>query len=85
MVTINPDTGNLIQVNLRKKVKQMKITEEQNKLLLKHDIDYKTLSDIEELLDILDDKILEHLVNQEYLNDEGIKLQNMYDEIYNNN
>lgn len=85
MVTINPDTGNLIQVNLRKKVKQMKITEEQNKLLLKHDIDYKTLSYIEELLDILDDKILEHLVNQEYLNDEGIKLQNMYDEIYNNN
>lgn len=63
----------------------MKITEEQNKLLLKHDIDYKTLSYIEELLDILDDKILEHLVNQEYLNDEGIKLQNMYDEIYNNN
>lgn len=53
--------------------------------MLKHDIDYKTLSDIEELLDILDDKILEHLVNQEYLNDEGIKLQNMYDEIYNNN
>ncbi len=63
----------------------MNITEEQNKILLKHGIDYKTFSDIDELLDVLDDKILEHLVNQDYLNDEGIKIQKLYDEIYDNN
>lgn len=63
----------------------MNITEEQNKSLLKHGIDYKSFSDIDELLDVLDDKLLEHLVNQDYLDDEGIALQKLYDEIYDNN
>lgn len=63
----------------------MNINEEQNRLLLKYGIDYKLFNGIDELLDSVDDKLLEHLVDQDYLDDEGIILQKLYDEIFDNN
>lgn len=65
----------------------MKITEKQNKTLLEYNInvdDYETLDD---LLEVLDDKIVcvGLTKNQEFLNGDGLILQKLYDEIYDNN
>lgn len=62
----------------------MNITVEQKKLLAKYDI--AVISDIDTLLLNLDDKITEIGFNKDYsLNETGLKLQKLYDELYNNN
>lgn len=67
----------------------IKITDEQKELLLKHlpDADiFIESDDIDNLLDELDNKITEIGFNSDYsLNETGLKLQLLYDQIYNQN
>lgn len=62
------------------------ITDEQRKLFVAY-IDEKTLNNgINDVLDVLDDKITEIGFYPDYsLNDIGIKLQLLYDQLYNQN
>lgn len=62
----------------------MNINEKQLQMLKKHNIE--PVNDIDELLLSLDDKITEIGFTANYtLNDEGLKLQQLYDELYNQN
>ncbi len=62
----------------------MNITDEQKKMLAKYDI--AIANDIDTLLLDLDDKITEIGFNADYsLNESGVKLQKLYDELYNQN
>ncbi len=64
----------------------IKITNEQYQLFIKY-IDKKELQNaIDDVLDVLDDKILEIGFNPDYsLNEIGLKLQRLYDQLYNQN
>lgn len=62
----------------------MNITDEQKQLLTKYGV-YIT-GDVNTLLLDLDDKITEIGFNQDYsLNEIGLKLQRLYDQLYNQN
>ena len=62
----------------------MNITEEQKDILNKYDI--KHSNDINELLLDVDAKITEIGFNPDYsLNNTGLKLQRLYDQLYNQN
>ncbi len=64
----------------------MNITEEQKSILLSHipDINQSINNgDLDDVLDQLDDKITEIGFNRDYtLNEIGLKLQKLYDELY---
>ncbi|GEM_PF-571246 len=64
----------------------MNITEEQKSILLLHipDINQSINNgDLDDVLDQLDDKITEIGFNRDYtLNEIGLKLQKLYDELY---
>ena len=64
----------------------IKITNEHYQLFIKY-IDKKELQNaIDDVLDVLDDKILEIGFNPDYsLNEIGLKLQRLYDQLYNQN
>lgn len=60
----------------------MNITEEQKEILKKYDIEL--LDDEDELLDVIDDKIISIGFYADYsLNKEGRELQRLYDQLYN--
>lgn len=62
----------------------MNISDEQKNILKKYDI--KLVNDINELLLDVDAKITEIGFNPDYsLNDVGLKLQRLYDQLYNQN
>lgn len=62
----------------------MNISEEQKNILKKYDINLA--DDINELLLNVDAKITEIGFNSDYsLNDVGLKLQRLYDQLYNQN
>lgn len=67
----------------------LNITDDQKKLLLLHLPDlYESITDgdIDAVLDKLDDKITEIGFNADYsLNEAGLKLQRLYDQLYNQN
>lgn len=64
----------------------IKITEEQRKLFIEYLDEKELFKDIDTILDILDDKILEVGFNPDYsLNEIGLKLQRLYDQLYNQN
>lgn len=67
----------------------LNISNEQRKLLIKYLPDMEnciTTSDIDTVLDRLDNKITEKGFTPEYeLNEVGLKLQRLYDELYNQN
>jgi hypothetical protein len=85
-VTINPDTGMLIQT--REKI-VMNVTDEQKRLLLEHMPEAQRSfdnDDIDQLLEDLDAKITEIGFDADYeLNDIGLKLQKLYDELFDQN
>ena len=64
----------------------MNITEEQKSILLLHIPDVNQSinnGDLDDVLDQLDDKITEIGFNRDYtLNEIGLKLQKLYDELY---
>lgn len=62
----------------------MNITNEQREILAKYDI--AVARDIDTVLDRLDDKITEIGFNADYeLNEVGLKLQLLYDQLYSQN
>ncbi|WP_244832963.1 hypothetical protein [Clostridium sp. BJN0001] len=64
----------------------MNISEEQKEKLLKYGINASNYNSIDELLEEIDDEIVCRGLtkDQEYLNKDGLILQKLYDEIYNN-
>ncbi len=67
----------------------MIITEEQLKVLEKHIPNIRELAksdDVQMVLDVIDDVIVDNiLVNGDMLDDEGAKVQRVWDQIYNQN
>ena len=67
----------------------LNITDEQKKLLLEYLPDTEKCiddSDIDAILDVLDAKITQVGFDANYdLNDDGLKLQQLYDELYDQN
>ncbi len=62
------------------------ITDEQRELFTRYLGEKKLQNDIDEVLDALDDKITEIGFNSDYeLNEVGLKLQQLYDQLYNQN
>ncbi len=62
----------------------MSITDSQKALLTKYGVEVR--EDVNDTLLALDDKITEIGFNADYeLNEVGLKLQNLYDELYNQN
>ncbi len=67
----------------------MIITEEQLKVLEKHIPNIRELAksdDVQMVLDVIDDVIVDNiLVNGDMLDDEGAKVQRVWDQIFNQN
>lgn len=63
----------------------MRITQDQIKILKKYKIDYTKYDDISDLLDIINDKMVSYINENDEPTDEFIELQNIYDSIYINN
>ena len=67
----------------------MIITEEQISILEKHIPDIRELAksdDVQMVLDVIDDVIVDNiLANGDMLDDEGAKVQRVWDQIYNQN
>ena len=67
----------------------MKVTEEQRQVLKKYIEDIDTLigeDNVQILLDAIDDEIVSNILeNDDEPSEDGIKLQKIYDQIYNQN
>lgn len=64
----------------------IKITDDQRELFTRYLSDKELQNDIDEVLDVLDDKITEIGFNSDYeLNEVGLKLQQLYDQLFNQN
>lgn len=64
----------------------IKITDEQRELFTGYLNEKELQNDIDEVLDVLDDKITEIGFNSDYeLNEVGLKLQQLYDQLFNQN
>ena len=64
----------------------LNITEEQRKLFIEHLSEKELQNSIDDVLDVLDDKLTEIGFNADYsLNKVGLKLQRLYDELYSQN
>ena len=62
------------------------ITDEQRELFTGYLNEKELQNDIDEVLDVLDDKITEIGFNSDYeLNEVGLKLQQLYDQLFNQN
>lgn len=62
------------------------ITDEQRELFTGYLNEKELQNDIDEVLDVLDDKITEIGFNSDYeLNEVGLKLQKLYDQLFNQN
>jgi hypothetical protein len=89
-VSINTDTGNIIQVNpVHTEGEIMSVTEKQIEVLkpyIDNVMDIIENGSIQDLLDAIDDVIVDNILsNNDEPDEEGIKLQKIYDEIYNQN
>ena len=64
----------------------LNITEEQRKLFIDHLSEKELQNSIDDVLDVLDEKLTEIGFNADYsLNKVGLKLQRLYDEPYSQN
>jgi len=63
----------------------MNLSDEQIKILNKYNIDYKKCEDISDLLDILNDKMILYVDDKDEPTEEFLKLQKVYDSIYETN
>ena len=62
------------------------ITDDQRELFTGYLNEKELQNDIDEVLDVLDDKITEIGFNSDYeLNEVGLKLQQLYDQLFNQN